>query len=149
MECYEQDYGTVVAITAYPDSAAVFSLPLQVRRKDIAASEYTFTSSAAIRLPLHPFSARLTETSKDERGHLSYDVSLTWDILRTTHDIFEKLYEVQREFKHFVVETFGGKIQIIRSERDGYKFHFRENGEFLSCELSVHNINGVQREFSS
>lgn len=132
-------------ITAYPDDAVSFLLPIQVYNKYLSEDDITLDESKAIDIPILRKSGKLSEQEKIELSGKSYDVTLTWDIENIDKNIYDKLKNIEKEFKHLKIKTFGDNFSFVRSSEDGYRFTYEEEAGVVKCKLSVLNISGIQR----
>lgn len=145
MNCKERNYELIMEITAYPDDAVSFLLPIQVYNKYLEADDITLDESKAIHIPILRKSGKLSEQEKVELSGKSYEVKLTWDVDNLDKITYDKLKNIEKEFKHLKIKTFGNNFSFVRSTEDGYRFTQEEEAGVMKCELSVLNVSGIQR----
>jgi len=145
MNCKERNYELIMEITAYPDSAVSFKSPIQVYNKYLEFSDITLDETQAISIPVMRKTGKLSETEKVELSGKSYTVTLTWDADKLDKETYDKLKNLEKEFKHLKIKTFGNNFSFVRSTEDGYRFTQEEEAGVMKCELSVMNISGIQR----
>lgn len=145
MNCKESNYELISGIIAYPDDAVSLTVPLYLSQSYITSSDITIDEASGISVKFKPNSAKTTENSNMEIAGAYYEVKVSWDISKVGEDTYRMLDSLTDEFKHLIIKYFGGNRAFISSTEDGYRFVYEEGESGITCELVIHNINGLQR----
>ena len=146
MNCKERNFELITDIIAYPDDAITFNDPMQVFDKYITDDGFAITDpSKAIAIPFKPNSGKLEDSVKEDLQGTLYTVSLTWEVENADASVYTILKDLKKTFKHLIVTTFGDNRSLIRSNRDGWQFSFKESDGLLKCDLSVMDVSGIRR----
>lgn len=144
MNCKERNFELITSISAFTDAEVSFSVPMNEHRKHLSKSELQFSGNG-LSIPMEPKSASVKEASKEELPGTSYTVTVKWEVKELDEAAYAALERLRNGFFHLIINTFGDNSMLVHSNEDGYLFTYEENGGTLECELSILNINGVQR----
>lgn len=161
MYCNIANFTDIANIDFYKETDVNFSHEFIVYNPEIylgsslSEDEKKFGYCVLLAPPVHKaqiddMSGELSVDSATSVGGTKYKCNLSFDIeyggsLRKREEYRKQLIDLQRNNYIIVITYISGDKHIIRSDKDGWHFSYKENKGTVTISLSIENISGAQR----
>lgn len=134
-------------IEVFDLSALSESVNLYLPNRTLTASPMKSGTSPTL-VPLHPGSAKITESAVRGRGGSGYEVSLTWQVHCPTTAEIAVLEAMKYNAKHLRITAFYNAVAYILADADHYQMDYQQEGQYYQCSVKVCSVNGIQQVLS-
>lgn len=157
MNCKENFFGMVAEILACPPESVTLTGNVFREEKYIDTTYYEVSNeNLTFSVPMKIKSAECSESSNLHLPGGTYTVTVSWELSNPSKNDFVLLRKLKESRNHLIIRMFGDNESkneyaryFVYSPEYGYKFEYNEDKGIVKCELSVTNINGLQRVFTT
>lgn len=143
--CEEQVWENLSDVEAIPLSGASFSLPLQIEKSTLAASEFSVTESQVVKLFPDALSIKASDSVKDTVSGRLHTVSVSFHPIEKSAEMLSLLDGIATTPHHLRLTFWNGRQAIVRATRDSYSFiHFHGEDGYQNCQFNIQDCSGVQ-----
>lgn len=145
MSCKESYYDLIGELYAVGFDDVSFSKPLSVFEKTISRTEFEFSESDLIKVPLKKTTAKYSESYSGEATGGVFTSTITWEINNPSVEETTVLQQLTISPHHIFMKFLGDNFSLVRAVEYGYSFSMIENDGYLSCTITIVNSCGSQR----
>lgn len=164
MYCNIANFTDIVKVDFYEVTDVFFSLPFPIYSPEIfltdspdnltskqKAGGYCKLNAAPKHSALiDEMSGEMSVDSQTSVAGIKYRCSLSYNVEYNNTPFVQEEYKMQlvdlQKRNFIVVLTYiSGDRQVIRTDKDGWKFEFKENKGTVTVTLTMENISGAQR----
>lgn len=131
-------------IEAFNLSALDEGVNLYLPNRTLSASPMKSGISPTL-VPLHPGSAKISESAVRSRAGDGYEVALSWQVRTPSAADIAMLETMKRNAKHLKITAFHNAVAYILADADHYQMDYQRNGEYIECSVKVCSVNGIQQ----
>lgn len=144
MDCNEMNFEHLVSVTAFPEEAVTFSVPMQVVSKYVRGSELTVKEEDGVVLDFDRRTFKASESMQRGVNGFYCKDTFQWQLTRPKAVDMDTIKRITGQAHHMRFTFLGGKVMWLRAAEDGWDGGYMHDSESCRVDLTATTPSGLQ-----